>query len=76
MKAPELFGLALRLLGLYLLVDDVPDFVQGVWDLVRGHEAGSNVLWSLVVVGFGVYFLRGARGVQELAYPGQYVPGD
>ena len=74
MKAPELFGLALRLLGLYLLVIEVPDLVHGIF---RWNQVGEPyLLWRLIGVVFGVYFLRGARGVQEIAYPGQHVPGD
>ena len=74
MKAPELFGLALRLLGLYLLVVQVPDLVQG---LFHPRLVGwAFLLWSAIGIVFGVYFLRGARGVQEIAYPGHHVPGD
>jgi hypothetical protein len=74
MKAHELFGLALRLLGVYLLVVEVPDFVQGLFRI--RHVGFPFLIWSLIGIAFGFWFLRGARAVQELAYPGRYVAGD
>jgi hypothetical protein len=68
MKAPEIFGLVLRLVGLYLLVDGVPRLLDCILDFER-HSLGF-VLHKVLEVVAGIYFLCGARHIQQRAYPG------
>ncbi len=77
MKAPQLFGLALRLTGLIFLYDALSDFPGGFFKLID-HLAAFKV-WSAVQIIAGTlwplalawWFLRGAPWLMQLTYPGE-----
>lgn len=76
MKASEIFALAIRLAGLWLVVVTVPDLVG---DLIKMFKALADVkilsfleqlatfIWVYIVMW---WLLTGAPLLQRLAYPG------
>lgn len=76
MKAPEIFALAIRLAGLWLVVLKVPDLAS---DVIRMFEALADVkiLSFLEQLAFFIWaytamwwLLTGAPLLQRLAFPG------
>lgn len=75
MKAKELFGLAVRLIGLlflYQAISMVPTAIRSVFIPGFPHIYWSNVLPSLILVGWPLlaarWLIRGAPALQKLAY--------
>ena len=67
MTTSDLFGLALRLLGLWVLWTTL----SSVLGMVLGPASFGFGIFLLLAVQFflGLWLLRGARQLQEFAYP-------
>lgn len=75
MRAKEIFGLTVRLIGLWFLyqgLSGVPTVISAIFP-VFPHFYVRNIIPSLLLVGWpialGYWFLRGAPPVIRLAYP-------
>jgi hypothetical protein len=75
MRAKEIFGLIVRLTGLWFLyqgLSGVPTAIAGIFP-VFPHFYVRNIVPSLLLVGWptilGYWFLRGAPPLIRLAYP-------
>jgi hypothetical protein len=77
MKAPQLFGLALRVMGLIFLYDALSGFPGGFFKLIAhltafkvwsAIEIIAGTLWPLALA---LWFLRGAPWLMQLTYPSE-----
>jgi len=80
MKAKDVFGLIVRLTGLWFLyqgLSGVPTAIAGIFP-VFPHFYARNIVPSLLLVGWplllGYWFLRGAPPLARLAYPEESGP--
>ncbi len=74
MKAKDIFGLAVRIIGLAFLYQGLTAVPNALTSLFPGftHFYWRNLLPSLLIVGWplliGYWLVRGARRLMELAY--------
>ena len=76
MRAKDIFGLIVRLTGLWFLYEGlsgVPTVIQAIFPVFPHFYTRSNIIPSLLLVGWplllGYWFLRGAPPLIRLAYP-------
>ena len=74
MSPKEIFGLVIRVLGLLLSILGVWYLISTVSALVSPETPGTNpfheyLIWALIFLAAGLYFLRGAPHIIRFSYP-------
>jgi hypothetical protein len=75
MKAPEIFGIVVRSVGLvfaYQTIQSIIGFVNVAGSIAKGSRLFipyATVLNLILLAAAAVWFLRGAPPLQKLAYP-------
>lgn len=75
MKPSDVFGICVRIIGLFGILGGIAYIVSGVCLLFSGKTqytgfyAGTYLLFGVPFIAIGLYLLRGAPHIVKFAYP-------
>lgn len=71
MKPKELFGVAVRVIGLLSVIFGAYSILLGLWVGIQSHNGGSSILFfpGIVYLCVGFFLMRGSSVIEKYVYP-------